>query len=385
VFGGYTTCSWHSNSAYTTTDGGTSWLFRLNDPTGTWHPLKFPSKNCNPIYGNANYGPTFGNAHDLFLNLENRIASYSNITSSHGYTNSSGIDAQVVLAGNYDKWGNDIQEVEVLEIKDISRANIPVFNANFNLLDQKKNFFRNYLPPFPQLKVQKINVLIVGGAGSGKSSYINTINYSLNDIFGQLAPSKPTASGGHVTTVYRQYQMAPCINLCDTKGWSNKTYKFEELSLILDGVMPPNMDMNTPNLTYHHPLMRKDATRNECIHTIIIFSPVEEAADLEYCEKLKLFVEQAEKRQMTVIVVLSKCDELDTDLVNEPEKIYQSDEVRELIGIIHDKCDIDYQNIIPIISLAKYIQGNNTVCFIALYALERAILQGNLNLQRLTM
>ena len=80
IFGGYASISWTSNNGnYFTANG--SFLFTLMNIHGIG-PTKFPNtKNYNyAVYHNPNYGPTFGNGHDLYIS-----DNYLNNTNSQSY------------------------------------------------------------------------------------------------------------------------------------------------------------------------------------------------------------------------------------------------------------------------------------------------------------
>ena len=77
-FGGYTTANWDQSEAYKTVPG--SFIFSLSKKTK--HEIY--QNNGNAIYGQQNYGPTFGGGHDFYLynNCNQNTSSYSNL----GYT-----------------------------------------------------------------------------------------------------------------------------------------------------------------------------------------------------------------------------------------------------------------------------------------------------------
>ena len=82
VFGGFTTLSWASAGSYR--KDATAFIFSLLNPKAT-PPQRFSSLNAHSVYDHADYLPTFGSGHDIYLcngcNLE--WSSYTNFP--HGY------------------------------------------------------------------------------------------------------------------------------------------------------------------------------------------------------------------------------------------------------------------------------------------------------------
>jgi hypothetical protein len=100
VFGGYNADSWTQNSDYSQ---GESWLFNLVNPHKL-PPIKLNSNGGSKAYGAPNYGPTWGDGHDLHVSNTMKAAnsSYSSpnsfTTVASGYTGAFGAGT---LAGQY--------------------------------------------------------------------------------------------------------------------------------------------------------------------------------------------------------------------------------------------------------------------------------------------
>ncbi|KAJ6255746.1 pep-cterm sorting domain-containing protein [Anaeramoeba flamelloides] len=120
LFGGFAAIDWKITSTYKQSTGKKSFLFSLIslDPNFI-EPLKMHcNQNTNSeIYCSPNYGPTFGEGHDLLLNNRNKnydAKSYSNLGHTYkapfGYKSGS-IQAQNFLAGTYRNW--DISQIEI--------------------------------------------------------------------------------------------------------------------------------------------------------------------------------------------------------------------------------------------------------------------------------
>ena len=79
IFGGFSSISWTSESGSWRSANG-SFLFTLTNIHGT-EPTKFPNtqNQNNAIYLHINYGPTFGNGHDLYI-CNNYLTSNNSFT-----------------------------------------------------------------------------------------------------------------------------------------------------------------------------------------------------------------------------------------------------------------------------------------------------------------
>ena len=115
IFGGYSSISWTSESGnYHSANG--SFLFTLTNIHGT-SPTKYPNtqkKDC-AVYHNSNYGPIFGNGHDLII--------YNNYLNNNSYSSLGGSYPDVLGKGNSIFSGDinnnhiKIKELEVFKLK----------------------------------------------------------------------------------------------------------------------------------------------------------------------------------------------------------------------------------------------------------------------------
>jgi hypothetical protein len=105
------------------------------------------------------------------------------------------------------------------------------------------DFINRYKPRYgEELKIRTTNILLFGEFSSGKSSFINSVYTLISNRMEFVAP----VSGGrdHTTVHYERYPLLDLpIELRDTWGWSETTYKGEELRLMLDGAMPHKTHM----------------------------------------------------------------------------------------------------------------------------------------------
>ena len=117
IFGGFCSISWVSDASYHKSPD--SFIFTLINVHNT-EPTKFPLKDNNDsdaIYGNSNYGPTFGSGHDISLDisdfLNNKI--YTNFPYSYNDVLGKG---RTIFDGNLNNKGGRfyIKEIEVFKL-----------------------------------------------------------------------------------------------------------------------------------------------------------------------------------------------------------------------------------------------------------------------------
>ncbi|MDB9961598.1 HYR domain-containing protein, partial [Oceanihabitans sp.] len=113
IFGGYNEGVWNGNLNNYTYNLSNNFLFSVNNQTK--HEPGGPGSQ-NSIYSNSNYGPTFGNGHDLYINT-NLSGGYTYLGYSYdcivGTYNSN--ECRNYLAGSYSSW--QIEELEVWELR----------------------------------------------------------------------------------------------------------------------------------------------------------------------------------------------------------------------------------------------------------------------------
>lgn len=112
IFGGYTDQSWHSGGSYSYSAQSFIFSFKNKD---NLDPFKVLVKNLeNAIYGNNNYGISFGGGHDIHIsnNANGNRNSYNNLGHSYvqppGYTHGSS-EIRNLFAGSYKFQPNEVE------------------------------------------------------------------------------------------------------------------------------------------------------------------------------------------------------------------------------------------------------------------------------------
>jgi uncharacterized FlaG/YvyC family protein len=111
IFGGFTPAAWDSSNTYNNASGTT--IFTLVNPAGTV-PTQYACINpANAIYCDAQYGPTFGAGHDIYI-CDN---SNSNASSYCGFANTfqdTTLRGNTTFTGCYNNWL--VNEIEVYQL-----------------------------------------------------------------------------------------------------------------------------------------------------------------------------------------------------------------------------------------------------------------------------
>lgn len=113
LFGGYASQPWSTNGSYT--NAPNSFLFLLTNANGN-QPTKFPyNNNGHAFYNHQNYGPTFGNGHDLYVSNQSNAnnSSYCNMTGIYSYPNSLGL-GQATFTGTHNFQTTEVEVFKLL-------------------------------------------------------------------------------------------------------------------------------------------------------------------------------------------------------------------------------------------------------------------------------
>lgn len=142
---------------------------------------------------------------------------------------------------------------------------------------------RNFHPDLPRA-LATINVGIVGRAGAGKSTLINSIRSILTD--GDLLQSAVAADGqGRITDKMTYYPVRyrdgepSGIRIVDTPGFDRRNYKDGQLQLAVDGYVPTSLkDFDLSRILPRDLRPARDIKIQERLHVVIFVIP---AKDLE--------------------------------------------------------------------------------------------------------
>ena len=140
------------------------------------------------------------------------------------------------------------------------------------------------------LPVSNINILLVGGVGSGKSSFISTLD---GLIKGRLSRRAPSGTGtGSLTTNLKKYtfQLSDGSHLrwslWDSMGWEDNLRLLAAMPFALAGQLADGCRLDEKIDTAASGF-RHDATIHEAVHCVLVAVPCDSATGLQLHEELQ--------------------------------------------------------------------------------------------------
>ena len=128
---------------------------------------------------------------------------------------------------------NNSKEEKLLKnLKQAKRLNKYSFPTNKN----------SFPPSFDFSRWNKMRIAVIGSKGSGKSSFIGTLERTLRDNKNFTLPPHcvPQNSRGEGTLILQEFQSTSCWSLLDTRGFTDYSQsEMKELINILDGKIKP--------------------------------------------------------------------------------------------------------------------------------------------------
>ncbi|XP_062575296.1 interferon-induced protein 44-like [Saccostrea cucullata] len=290
VYGGYTSQNWNSSS-----NGYFAWdqrafLFKLRY-NGKSVAKKYPIKadKCGyAIYCRNNYGPSFGESHDLPYFEKD-------ISASNG-----------VYQLNRCNYGNDSTTYIMGGDEEEAIYNNEASVRDLEYCQELKEYVQNFCP-YEKTSVDKAKILLLGEVGSGKSSFFNTVN----SIFAGFVTFQAISGSAQksLTNTFRTYHIrdgkaGKMLNfkLCDTKGLEKEGgIDPHDFLYILDGNMPDKHMLN-PDLPLSPETQGfvKSPSAKDKIHlvAIVIDATIVDVMTEESIETIKSFQKKLYQRGM---------------------------------------------------------------------------------------
>ncbi|XP_067681003.1 interferon-induced protein 44-like isoform X2 [Haliotis asinina] len=331
VFGGYTSVSWDSAGAYRVDP--TAFLFRLYFK-GSSNPKKYPAINgTNAIYGHANYGPTFGSGHDIYsFNATVALSGASfplngSLTPGTSYV-MAGDNAASLACSSLNCY-----DVEVYSVKDGSIINDDQWRQ---LTESKSEVLKSEIEtysPIDGVKVGRVNILLVGAVGAGKSSYFNTIN----SIFrGHVTSQACSGSAEHSLTTH----FNPAVSISpDTPGYK-KTPKTQDII--------------------------------HCVAFVIDGCSVDVFPD-KILQNMKAIQQKANRRGIPQVVILTKVDKSCPYVEEDPGTLFYSSAVSELVEQVSQLIGLPRAHVLPVKNYEKEMELVDDVDVPALVSLRQML------------
>uniref|UniRef100_A0A8C8REE9 TLDc domain-containing protein n=1 Tax=Pelusios castaneus TaxID=367368 RepID=A0A8C8REE9_9SAUR len=372
IFGGFTTQSFSSSGAYKNDEK--AFLFRLKGRDGVLSPLKIPVKTAAcAIYDHSSSGPNFGGGS---LQLLNQNAAAAVTSSNDNYT--------FIVA---DLHGNDLGllECEVYRVEDISSfLESPWRKITWTTEEREKmkEEIRSYKPYLNS--VSQIRILVLGPAGSGKSSFFN----SVNSVFRGYVTSQAIVGSDNtsVTTQYRTYsvkdgrdgKLLPII-FCDTMGieeTSGAGLEIDELPNIIKGHVPDRYQFNpTATLRPDSPGYIKTPSLKDQIHCVafVIDGGKIEILPEKLEDKLKQLRRKMNQFGIPQLVLLTKVDEICPTLEEDVQWVYKSIAVQKQMRVTAERLGIPLAQIVPVKNYCSDLELSFDVDILILSAVRQLI------------
>ncbi|XP_076099874.1 interferon-induced protein 44-like isoform X3 [Mytilus galloprovincialis] len=252
---------------------------------------------------------------------------------------------------------------------------------NTKLLDDLKKETKGYTPS-EGFAFTKARILMVGQVGSGKSSFINTIN----SIFKGHITSQACSGNAQesLTTEYRMYQIRSGKNgqpmnfrLHDTRGIeAGQGVDEMEMCYLLDGNVPNRHQFNpSVPLSPNTPGFIKNPLLSEKIHcaVFVIDGTTIDVMVENITEKMNKFKKCMNQRGIPQIVLLTKidkiCQKTETDLSN----VFYSTPIKEAVDKISQIMGLPRSHIIPVKNYESEMDLNTNVSILALLSLQKML------------
>eukprot|EP00741_Cyanophora_paradoxa_P017282 tig00020961_g16692.t1 len=179
------------------------------------------------------------------------------------------------------------------------------------------------------LGVEVYNVLLFGGVGAGKSSWLNALDSA---FLGRVSMLANVGSGAASITTPLTKRELEGTNVClwDTMGWTEETYTKDEFENIIRGHVPDGFDLRTPMTLSTEGLVRDRApTLAERVHVVAFIVPAESLTSRRYLDRLRAFIACARgtATDLRVFILVSKVDEIDRRLGPDVSGVFESEKM----------------------------------------------------------
>jgi len=174
----------------------------------------------------------------------------------------------------------------------------------------------------------RINILLFGLAGATKSSFLNSVYTLLNPNQTELI-QKAVAGGAtdHVTVKLQKHELPKTnITLWDCWGLTTKTFKGNEMELILDGRLPNNWEMGE-KLEEKADFIAQGAETafKRQIHGVLFFIPQASLSDPNASSARQLTKQNFQSmvsKDYNPILLLTRVDEVNKQVRENPTGTY---------------------------------------------------------------
>ncbi|XP_035685054.1 uncharacterized protein LOC118421699 [Branchiostoma floridae] len=423
VFGGYTALPWDSQAGYHRDPR--AFLFVLYTGRNQFNPQRVDAmqgKTRATVRHGFSFGPTFGNDLMFFS------GKFTSGNDQDGYTKTNGFCTPgdgFFMANGLQLTGGDykFKDIEVYQVTEQMRSSIasPI-NTSINrravkpmvqfreesvvgvkgswrvlpqssawrevdwsllFLGQLKEEVAQYRP-LPELRIEQVNILLVGPVGAGKSSFFNTVNSAFRNYVTNQAATGVTNHS--MTTQFRRYDVrasreGPSLGfrLCDTLGLEEQQSGLDivDLLYILDGNVPDRYQFN--------PLVRISAetvpgfnmapSLGDKTHCVVYVMDISDVGSMSRVttEKFGAIRAQVSQRGIPFVVLLTKVDRACSHVGSDLTMVYRSRHIQEHVDLFSRTTGIPKSSILVTKNYDTELETQLAVDVLALHALRQMI------------
>eukprot|EP00029_Vermamoeba_vermiformis_P000225 TRINITY_DN1024_c0_g1_i1.p1 TRINITY_DN1024_c0_g1~~TRINITY_DN1024_c0_g1_i1.p1 ORF type:complete len:657 (+),score=114.26 TRINITY_DN1024_c0_g1_i1:61-2031(+) len=226
--------------------------------------------------------------------------------------------------------------------------------ADFGRLTEANQKYKERIINYSQTFKHKVRIGMVGKVGNGKSAASDTIASAFNgefeffNVVGLMGETSLTPQPSPVDVPKTN------IVILDFFGWDNPDQYESDLKYLIQGLAPDTLlEGQTTNTNFQATTEGQQQRRFYGVFIIISPAEVAQARHLAYVQGLYDFVS---RQGLQPIILLTKCDQIDAELLEHPEFIYSSDLVDNYIQQLTAK-KFPRGVIFPVISQYEPIDG----------------------------
>jgi len=205
--------------------------------------------------------------------------------------------------------------------------------------------------------ISNINVLLLGEIGAGKSSFFNSVNSVFRGFVTSLASAGSMQRS--VTTQYREYKVRAGdrksrsikFRFCDTMGLEeNASLEVSDIEKIIEGRVRDQTELSGGRILPNKQGYREHPTLNHQMHCVVFVLAADTISLMAsgIRDKFIQIRDQAIRRRINPIVLITKIDKLCTHTEMDVSKVFHSNAVNAKVLEVQDMLGIPPMNIHPV-------------------------------------
>ncbi|XP_056586069.1 interferon-induced protein 44-like [Triplophysa dalaica] len=257
----------------------------------------------------------------------------------------------------------------------------PWRNFNWNQKSELKKHLEEFSLSNPD--VQHIKILVAGPIGTGKSSFINSVNNVFQGRITADAPVNSSSGDGRsfTTTLKGHYISRGKIPLVfvDIMGLEPDTMAGSQPEDIIKAVFGHvkdgyKFDESKP-LSHKDQHYTDDPSLSDQAFCLVYAIPANTVnmTDDKLIDKLKIIRHRISEKRIPQVIVMTKVDEACPLVKEDLKKMYYSKKIKEKMQVCHDKLGVPMCNIFPVKNYHDEIDTDDDVDVLILKALDQIV------------